>query len=167
MMMGLVTLIFPIVQIFKHKKAARETQAILAEFDAKKLNSEPSATGSLATRSTGSKRGKMYSMESLDECLTTGCDGLQVYASCMELNGENIIFLTKVLGFQRKWAMDFSKIRELFSCAYGHVPSGSQHLRHPCPFRHRILSNQYRKSYLRQAGIYLWRGYEARRIKAQ
>ena len=112
MMMELVTLIFPILQIFKHRKAARETQAILAEFDAKKLHSEPSTTESLATRSTGSKRGKMFSMESLDECLTTNCDGLQVYASCMELNGENIIFLTKVQGFQRKWDMDFSKIRD-------------------------------------------------------
>ena len=112
MMMELVTLTFPIVQIFKHRKAARETQAILAEFDNKKLYSEPSTTGSLATRSTGSKRGKMFSMESLDECLTSNCDGLQVYASCMELNGENIIFLTKVLGFQRKWNMDFSKIRD-------------------------------------------------------
>ena len=112
MMMELVTLTFPIVQIFKHRKAARDTQAILAEFDAKKLLSEPSTTGSLATRSTGSKRGKMFSMESLDECLATNCDGLQVYASCMELNGENIIFLTKVRGFQRKWGMDFSKIRD-------------------------------------------------------
>lgn len=111
MMMELVTLIFPIIQIVKHKQAAQETRAILAEFDVKKLRSEPSSTGSLATRSTGSKRGKMFSMESLDECLATNCDGLQVYASCMELNGENIIFLTKVLGFQRKWAMDFSKIR--------------------------------------------------------
>lgn len=112
MTMELVTLAFPIVQVFKHRKAARETQAILAEFDAKKLLSEPSTTGSLATRSTGSKRGKMFSMESLDECLATNCDGLQVYASCMELNGENIIFLTKVRGFQRKWDMDFSKIRD-------------------------------------------------------
>ena len=112
MMMEMVTLIFPSMQILKHKKAARETQAILAEFDAKKLaNSEASTMGSLATRSTGSKRGKMFSMESLDECLATNWDGLQVYASCMELNGENIIFLTKVFGFQRKWAMDFSKIR--------------------------------------------------------
>lgn len=111
MMMELVTLIFPLVQIFTHKQAARETQAILAEFDVKKLHSGPSSTGSLATGSTGSKRGKMFSMESLDECLTTNCDGLQVYASCMELNGENIIFLTKVLGFQRKWTMDFSKVR--------------------------------------------------------
>ena len=109
--MELVTLLFPIVQIFKHKKAAYETQAILAEFDAKTFHSEPSTSGSLATQSTGSKRGKMFSMESLDECLTTNWDGLQVYASCMELNGENIIFLTKVLGFQRKWTMDFSKIR--------------------------------------------------------
>ena len=110
MTMELVTLIFPIVQIFRHKQAVRETQAILAEFDVKKLHSEQSSTGSLATRSTGSKRGRMFSMESLDECLTTNCDGLQVYASCMELNGENIIFLTKVMSFQRKWAMDFSKI---------------------------------------------------------
>lgn len=112
MMMELVTLTFPIVQIFKHRKAARETQAILAEFDAKRLYSEPSTNGSLATRSTGSRRGKMFSMESLDECLINNCDGLQVYASCMELNGENIIFLTKVQGFQRKWDMDFSKIRD-------------------------------------------------------
>lgn len=112
MMMELVTLIFPIMQVFKHNKAARETHDILAEFDAKKLHSEPSTTGSLATRSTGSKRGKMFSMESLDECLTTSCDDLQVYASCMELNGENIIFLTRVLGFQRKWDMDFPKIRD-------------------------------------------------------
>ena len=112
-MMELVTLIFPIVQFFKHRKAARETQAILAEFDAKTLQSEPSTTtGSLATRSTNSKRGKMFSMESLDECLTTNWDGLQVYASCMELNGENIIFLIKVLSFQRKWDMDFPKIRD-------------------------------------------------------
>ncbi len=110
-MMELVTLIFPIVQLIKHRKAARETQAILAEFDAKKLQSEPSTTGSLATRSTNSKRGKMFSMESLDECLTTNWDGLQVYASCMELNGENVLFLTRILGFQRKWDMDFPKIR--------------------------------------------------------
>ena len=112
MTMELVTLIFPIVQIVKHKKAARETQAILADFDSKKLLSEPSTTGSLATRSTGSKSGRMFSMESLDESPSTNCDGLQVYASCMELNGENIVFLTKVLGFQRKWATDFSKIRD-------------------------------------------------------
>ena len=110
--MEIVTLVFPIVQIFKQQHSARETQAILAEFDDKKLHSQPSSTGSLATHSTGSKRGKMFSMESLDECLATNCDGLQVYASCMELNGENIIFLTKVLGFQRKWVMDFSKVRD-------------------------------------------------------
>ena len=112
MTMEVVTLVFPIVQIFQHKQAARETQAILAEFDIKKLNSEPSSSGSLATHSTGSKRGKMFSMESLDECLDTNCDGLQVYASCMELNGENIIFLTKVLDFQKKWAIDFLKVRD-------------------------------------------------------
>ena len=40
-------------------------------------------------------------MESLDECLASHSNGLQVYASCMELNGENIIFLTRVLSFQK------------------------------------------------------------------
>ena len=62
----------------------------------------------MTTRSTGSK-GKMYSMESLDQCLATNYDGLQVYASCMELNGENIIFLVKVLNFKKLWLATFSK----------------------------------------------------------
>lgn len=101
--MEIVGLGFPIYQIWKHRRAARETVRALAEFDAKRLNShdDSTASGSLKTRSTVSKRGRMYPMESLDECLAGNYDGLQVYASCMELNGENIIFLTKVLAFNK------------------------------------------------------------------
>lgn len=101
--MEVVGLGFPIYQIWKHKRAARETTRVLAEFDAKRLNSHDDSTvsGSLKTRSTNSKRGRMYPMESLDECLAGNYDGLQLYASCMELNGENIIFLTKVLAFNK------------------------------------------------------------------
>jgi hypothetical protein len=99
--MEVVGLGFPIYQIWKHKRAARETTRALADFDAKRLNfhDDSTASGSMKTRSTTSKRGRMYPMESLDECLAGDYDGLQLYASCMELNGENIIFLTKVLAF--------------------------------------------------------------------
>lgn len=106
----LTTLIFPIYQIYRHKKVARETSRALAEFDAKQLNfKEGSETTSVstATRSTGSK-GKMYSMETLEHCIHTNCDGLQVYASCMELNGENIVFLTRVIKFKRQWRAEFT-----------------------------------------------------------
>jgi len=101
--MEVVGLGFPIYQIWKHRRAARETTRALAEFDAKRLNSYDDSTisGSLKTRSTTSKRVRMYPMESLDECLAGNYDGLQVYASCMELNGENIMFLTKVLAFNK------------------------------------------------------------------
>jgi len=101
MTMEIVTLGFPIYQIFKHKRNKRETTHVLAEFDQKRLSlsDDPNNSNSVKTRSTTSKR--MYSMESLDQALATNQDGLQVYASCMELNGENIIFLTKVLTFKK------------------------------------------------------------------
>lgn len=101
--MEVVGLGFPIYQIWKHRRAARETSRALAEFDAKRLTSydDSTASSSLKTRSTTSKPGRMYPMESLDECLRGNHDGLQVYASCMELNGENIVFLTKVLDFNK------------------------------------------------------------------
>ncbi|KAF6238995.1 hypothetical protein HO173_002867 [Letharia columbiana] len=47
-------------------------------------------------------------MESLDACLAGNHDGLQVYASCMELNGENIIFLTKVIAFTQQCQRAFA-----------------------------------------------------------
>jgi len=109
MMMEIVTLGFPIAQIYKYKRAVRETQRALEDFDQKHLKSFDGSitTGSMTTRSTNPKRGKMFSMESLDECLAGNHDSLQVYASCMELNGENIIFLTKVLAFKRRCAEAF------------------------------------------------------------
>ena len=109
--MELTTLIFPIVQMQKHDKAVRATKQALAEFDAKRKNPHETSTlnsDSIAARSTGSK-GKMYSSESLDDCLNGKYDGLQVYASCIELNGENIIFLVKVIKFKQLWLREFTK----------------------------------------------------------
>ena len=85
-----------------------ETNQALADFDLKKLNRDKKATDSLASHSIGFRRGRMYSMESLEECLNGNYDGLQVYSSCMELNGENIIFLSKVRNFQQTWSSKFS-----------------------------------------------------------
>ncbi|KAL8923925.1 MAG: hypothetical protein Q9208_004362 [Pyrenodesmia sp. 3 TL-2023] len=104
--MQIVTLAFPIYQITKHKRGALAINRALADFDRKKDfdSSDNSITlrNSLSTVSLKSKRnGKMYSMDTLDECLAGSHDSLQVYASCMELNGENIIFLTKVLAFKQ------------------------------------------------------------------
>ena len=107
--MEIVSLGFPIYQMFKHKRTARETNRVLAEFDQRYLISvgNSTASGSLKTRSITSKRGKMYSMESLDDALSTNYDGLQIYASCMELNGENVIFLTRVLAFKNSCQQAF------------------------------------------------------------
>lgn len=110
MTIEVVTLGFPIYAIFKNKKAAREVNNALADFDQKRLQSLDDGTtlegseNSLKTKGStkGSKKGKMYPMESLDACLAGNHDGLQVYASCMELNGENIIFLTKVIAFTQQ-----------------------------------------------------------------
>lgn len=110
--MEIVTLGFPIYHIFKYKQAARETHRALEAFDQKRQQFSDSST-TTESLDTGnkthpslpstiiSKRGGMHPMESLDECLSTNPDNLQMYASCMELNGENIIFLTRVLAFQR------------------------------------------------------------------
>ncbi|KAL6717202.1 hypothetical protein ACLMJK_005117 [Lecanora helva] len=106
MTMEIVTLGFPIYQIFKQKRESQAILRALAEFDQKHLDSHNGSnasfiSGSLRSRSTTSKRGKMYSMESLDETLSTNSEGLQMYASCVELNGENIVFLTRVLAFNK------------------------------------------------------------------
>lgn len=109
--MEIVTLGFPIYQILKHQRTTRETTRALAEFDRKRLTfcDDSITLGSLKTRSTTSKPGKMYSMESLDEILSTNNDGLQVYAACMELNGENIVFLRRVLLFNKACRQAFQE----------------------------------------------------------
>ena len=100
--MELVTLIFPIVAIIKHDRTARQTKKALDAFDFKQAET---GSKSLLTRSTISKRsGQMFSSESLDECLNGTYNGLQIYASCEEFNGENIMFLVRVLAFKNTYS---------------------------------------------------------------
>lgn len=117
--MEIVTLGFPIYQILRSRRAAHDTRRALEDFDKKHLQlSEDSATteslrtgkhSHLSLPATVSKRGGMYPMESLDECLSTNPNDLQMYTSCLELNGENIIFLTRVLSFQNSCTQAFQR----------------------------------------------------------
>ena len=116
MTMQIVTLGFPIYQIIVHKRQAHERIRALQEFDQKRLNpfedSNTEGTASVKPRSSHSKRsGKMFSMESLDKCLVANSfetEAFQQYASFMELNGENIIFLTRVLTFTQQCSAAFA-----------------------------------------------------------
>lgn len=130
--MEIVTVAFPIYQYLKHNRAARATNRILTVFDRKKqrkrLNKKSSssnmnndfataitskATSPTSLSLTSTKRnqvGKMYSMESLDVYLAGDDNALQIYASCVELNGENIIFLKRALSFKTKASALFASV---------------------------------------------------------
>ena len=114
--MELTTLLFPIIQIYRFNRSVRDTQQALEAFRTKQLKpiDGSTASGSITTRSTDTKRsGRMYAMDTLNECLSTNYDGLQVYASCMEFNGENIIFLVKVLNFRTQWETAFRRCTDI------------------------------------------------------
>ena len=107
--MELTTVIFPIMQIFRKKKAARKARKALGINGANKLDPVETARSSLAIF-PDSKKGKMFSMESLEKCLESkNTDSLQIYAGAIELNSENIIFLTDVGKFREQWSSDFSR----------------------------------------------------------
>lgn len=105
--MEMVTLSFPIYQVYKHKRSVRETAKAIQEWEYNKGRNVSSTDASIITR--GSK-GRMWSMQTLDECLNKNkYDSLQMYASCMELNGENIIFLVKTMNFKKQWDSVFAR----------------------------------------------------------
>ena len=113
--MQLTTVVFPVMHLHQHKKAAFATTKALAMFDSKKLAPNSSATSSRTSQSLDSKKGKMHSMESLDECLVlpSSCDAFQDYATAVELCGENVIFLTKVLKFKQMWHVTLSQTHNI------------------------------------------------------
>ena len=103
--MEMVTLGFPVYQVFRHKKAVRETSRVIAEWEYNKRTAT-SADGSIVT---GGSKGRMASMATLDDCLHGNYSGLQIYASTCELNGENIMFLVRVINFKKQWASVFAR----------------------------------------------------------
>ena len=112
-MIQMTTVFFPIMQVVKQRREVQETQQALANFDKKRLGSVSTSSGSVVTGSTNSKRGKLYPMETLDQCLESDHANLQDYASHYELNGENILFLAKVLKFRKNWHYTFLRSSEM------------------------------------------------------
>ncbi|KAL8962460.1 MAG: hypothetical protein Q9183_005155 [Haloplaca sp. 2 TL-2023] len=109
--MELVTLGFPLYQMKKYNRDARETDRAVAHMEDKQRSNSQASIDSTDSRSGALARklkGRMHCMEALDSCLQGNYDSLQVYASCKEFNGENIIFLTKVIAFKQAWTNVFN-----------------------------------------------------------
>ncbi|KAL9599534.1 MAG: hypothetical protein Q9219_003778 [cf. Caloplaca sp. 3 TL-2023] len=105
MAMQLSTIGFPIWQIMR---SARESSGTSTRIHRRRFYTSidsPELGRSLASVSARSERsGKMYPMESLNRCLRGNHNSLQVYASCVEFNGENVMFLTKVISFKEVYS---------------------------------------------------------------
>ena len=110
--METTTIAFPIYIILQ-KKRGPDFRADLENFEARKAGKKwlSSASASMTTGSTNSKgsKAKTVSMELLEDHLNSGVDGLQIYASFSEFNGENIFFLRRVIGFKKQWASVFGR----------------------------------------------------------
>ena len=118
--MEIVTVLFPICQLRKHNRALRKTRKILAEFEAGRIHREVNrgsdttfkayAMPSPSSNEDSSRgSGKLSPVVFLDECLEKSPQSLQKYACQKEYNGENIQFLTKVIGFRKHWEDTFSR----------------------------------------------------------
>ncbi|KAL9007993.1 MAG: hypothetical protein Q9173_006841 [Seirophora scorigena] len=107
--MQLVALLGPLSQVYKSKKAQKETDQVLLEFADKKSNGIILPDASLTSTSikTRSSRGMMFNMESLDSCLNNKTSDYEpFYQFCAKkcFNSENVIFLDKAISFKREWA---------------------------------------------------------------
>ena len=106
----------PCWQILKGRKLQRETLEILAEWENKhqsgaSIGSDSTKaphghvhlTKSISTRSTGSRRGEMYTMNALEKALQTNSRPLLVFASLKDFSGENICFLNHIRDWKAAW----------------------------------------------------------------
>ena len=100
--MQIMSLVFPIAQVVRYAKRAAKNRRFL-----KSMQRTDSISESVATDTT--KRGKLCSMKALEQCLAQNADGLYVYASAMELSGENVLFLLKVSHFEDTWFPTLAK----------------------------------------------------------
>ena len=67
--------------------------------------------GVLKARKAAKKSGT-YTMSSLEECLGSDYNALLDYTTTVSFNGENIVFLTKVLAFEKSWATTLNNTSE-------------------------------------------------------
>ena len=96
----LVTLGFPIYQVYRHKRAAYKTTKTIAQWELNRDNGFPFALSIISnTRST--------SVSELDECLHGDFSQFLVYCCWSAFTGESTKFLIKVLNFQKRWDIVF------------------------------------------------------------
>ena len=103
--MEMVTLGFPLYQVYYHKKGVRQTNQALAQWEAAK--NLGISTGSSVI--TDSSKNRLSPMGELEECLRTKHDSFLAYSARHELSAENIQFLLKVLNFKKQWDLLFTK----------------------------------------------------------
>ena len=96
----MVTLGFPIYQVYRHKRAAYKTTKAIAQWELNRDNGFPFALSIISnTRST--------TVSELDECLHGDFSQFLVYCCWSAFTGESTKFLLKVLNFQKRWDMVF------------------------------------------------------------
>lgn len=106
--MELITLGFPIYQLYYHKRAVYKTTKAIAQWEATKdltLNSGSSTI-------TGSSKNRLGSVSELENCLHNDYSQFFFYACNKEYAGENIKFLLKVINFKKQWDIMFVKAGE-------------------------------------------------------
>ena len=96
----MVTLGFPIYQVYHHKRAAYKTTKTIAQWELNRDVGFPFALSIISnTRST--------SVSELDECLHGDFSQFLVYCCWSALTGESTKFLIRVLNFQKRWDIVF------------------------------------------------------------
>ncbi|KAL8918173.1 MAG: hypothetical protein Q9208_007525 [Pyrenodesmia sp. 3 TL-2023] len=116
--MQLIALLGPLGQCFRSRKAKKETDRALREFDLKKSKGVAAPNASVTTTSdtevsvkTGSSRGTRYTVESLENSISNQTPDLGPFREfCAEkcFCVENVAFLEKVVKFKREWDRIFS-----------------------------------------------------------
>ena len=103
--MEIVTLVFPLIQIYNHLQPVRNYRTYTAESGESTNASYAAISEPTTARLTSSSSGKLYTMKDLERCLTNENDrkGLQDFACKREFTGENIMFLTQVHDFRSHW----------------------------------------------------------------
>ncbi|KAL8696979.1 MAG: hypothetical protein Q9201_007377 [Fulgogasparrea decipioides] len=113
MTMELVCLLGPLYTWYQNRKQVKEQKRVLKEFDDKKAGRDQAPNDSLTTSSTktGSSRGLMFNMQSLEECLKANGPELTAFhdfCATKLLNAENLVFLEKAIKFKNEWARVFN-----------------------------------------------------------
>ena len=108
---------FSVLNIFRkkrHDKAVRRNIEELAVYtdQRRRDNLEALTTSSQHSLQSTISNISLYSLEALNKCIRTDHQDLLNFAASREFNGENIIFLAKVIQFQKQWQDVFLRSSE-------------------------------------------------------